>query len=934
MHYSVREVEYICMVNESRKNGRYPVSPDGKWHSGLHVWEKTVAYPLLGGQLVAYRIPKDYKKITRPNKITEEFYRSLRTDSERELYEKKFIMVTYYELISGKETQTDVYADGFILLKHKIDISGNSGENRDISFFSLYANIMPWDNKEEGYYKDYCAYNGVLPIIPFYQKHVFKVSNTPTTEYRYFACSSGDKVYEYCTCNIESVDEDNKTYSCRFANNRQATCGFDDIIAYLTYKPTGDNTIIYKKTMSKDKAMSSNEEDRDQEKEEDVLIKSKAVFVRTPRTITIKPHMYADTAWNKQTGYYEIEVYESDIKEEGNEKTKLYTALVKASEMSLTAGNGYLKENAPILQAAPSKGVTKGIRVHDGKTHQNPYGNTNRILEAGTAFEISEPEILSRTDKFLAFKWAGDTNTLPESGWFYNGDIRNNILVKITHREKYKQGETDIVEEEVRDNDVLGYSFQEPHAIGISYDAVVFFPSIGFMDKTPDAFFKGHVVPSGEPLYELNGSTLNETLKGHEEIILRNGTGGTGAPAGYTGFYYQGKTVYLPTSRLSVLEENLLDWSAFRKLNTEAGSGGTGFFNAVDTLAKNLFDKETDTDGDIFYDKKPQWIKDSFTNTAGGRAAKQEIRRIMCNHPLEWDKTHYLENGTVKASLEMFIAGEEWKRHLKEIAETLDIWDRLKSKTIKGTTFTKNSFWFAHPFYFINRLDRAGLVEFNPYFGLSFTRQWTENRVLASKRVTAKDNPGFAPLHERRDDAYDIENGYANNLRRDRNGNGYAVPTGLFNQEYLGTTVYLHEGVDLRGAEKSPIYALIPAKVINYGYTHNYGRTVILADLNKKGIYLLGHLSGYKLDTITRGAIVNVGDVVGYTGRSHGFKNEFSDTYFKQHLHISYYDVQYDPAKDTEINQQYVTKSDNDDLTFGGELQDKFWRDPFNHDKA
>jgi hypothetical protein len=73
----------------------------------------------------------------------------------------------------------------------------------------------------------------------------------------------------------------------------------------------------------------------------------------------------------------------------------------------------------------------------------------------------------------------------------------------------------------------------------------------------------------------------------------------------------------------------------------------------------------------------------------------------------------------------------------------LDIWKGLKGLGIEKFS-ARNSFWFAHPVYFLNNLDKAGLFnrEFNPYAGRLIEPRFHQDipRVVSS--------PGFAPAHE------------------------------------------------------------------------------------------------------------------------------------------------------------------------------------------
>ncbi|MCL2853722.1 MAG: hypothetical protein FWE20_11975 [Defluviitaleaceae bacterium] len=144
-----------------------------------------------------------------------------------------------------------------------------------------------------------------------------------------------------------------------------------------------------------------------------------------------------------------------------------------------------------------------------------------------------------------------------------------------------------------------------------------------------------------------------------------------------------------------------------------------------------------------------------------------------------------------------------------QTARAVDIWNRrdgtgLYGKRIQGlkggNTLTENNFWFAHPVYFLNHLDRAGLLDesFNPYANRVIARQESiGERPLRGRSVVVKDNPGFAPEFWQHSPAYEGATFKAN-------GQAYAVPTGIFNQEYHRVTrppyIHPHVGVDFRGS--------------------------------------------------------------------------------------------------------------------------------------
>jgi murein DD-endopeptidase MepM/ murein hydrolase activator NlpD len=190
------------------------------------------------------------------------------------------------------------------------------------------------------------------------------------------------------------------------------------------------------------------------------------------------------------------------------------------------------------------------------------------------------------------------------------------------------------------------------------------------------------------------------------------------------------------------------------------------------------------------------------------------------------------------------------------------------------------------------------------------------------------DNPGFAPKYKKREG-----NDYEGDIfKNPRTGESFAVPTGIFGQWYEEVGRW-HEGVDFRGEEGAPVYSLIHAKVVACGWTDTtYGQVVIFANENDKGMYMIAHLHEIAAG-IEKGVSVSPGGIVGKVGGSAYENGEKKLRRWNPHLHVSYYDLQYDEAsKDTGA----YGKTDTDgNISFGGNALigfDKFAeRNPFWH---
>jgi len=381
-----------------------------------------------------------------------------------------------------------------------------------------------------------------------------------------------------------------------------------------------------------------------------------------------------------------------------------------------------------------------------------------------------------------------------------------------------------------------------------------------------------------------------------------------------------------------VHEINLLDWKEyFNKL--EEDKDANAFFRVSEHVRKTIFG-EGNKEHTFVYDARN--LVNHIRKKEESDEERIEKRKIVCKYPLEFDKTIYLDGdevrGITRHKYDAGSKGDDTERHFKDIVHATDIWGEIKP--LKIPKFNKNSFWFAHPVYFINHLDKAGLLDnsFNPYEGKYLEKCWVSDPKLdpennfPPEKITVLDNPGFAPTSS---DSKFIG----------LNGQPYADITGLFDQMYEKKRddgvkmVYPHEGVDFRGSEKeTPIHSLITAKIIDYGAVRFYGRTIILADIINKGINLLGHLSAHRWKARGKGDIVYPGETVGYVGGSNADVDGNIFDNLAHHLHVSYYDSKYEPAD--KIEDIYFSNNKEKDLlyAFKNKMAISERKNPFKHD--
>ncbi|MDR0320571.1 MAG: M23 family metallopeptidase [Treponema sp.] len=395
-------------------------------------------------------------------------------------------------------------------------------------------------------------------------------------------------------------------------------------------------------------------------------------------------------------------------------------------------------------------------------------------------------------------------------------------------------------------------------------------------------------------------------------------------PETYYEFKIDQKSYYVPErdGKPSGLEpKNYLDFPQFFSI-LEGSESDDNIVCDYTKIVEKITDKELDF----------KELMDLYRSSTDENLERREkLHRLVCQHPFEWNKALY-DDGFVNRLKQNFSLTGERLTNLVDKMEKQDLWANPKEGEATIDELPKGQVWFAHPVYFINHLDKAGLLDrtFNPYENKEFTsvRQWTIERICERFIFPGKvyDNPGFAPRWEAHND------GFEGNVF-----DGYAVPTGFFNQQYYNTTkkeTYRHEGVDFRGSSGKEVVSFIYGKVINAGWlgggNDTYGRVLIVANTRDEGIYMLAHLSRIA-NGIQRGSIIEPNDVVAYVG---GSGNDYQENRWVSHLHISYYCGTYDVIKDSEGGENQYVVENNRKLVLRDELFPEKRRNPFKHDEV
>jgi len=408
--------------------------------------------------------------------------------------------------------------------------------------------------------------------------------------------------------------------------------------------------------------------------------------------------------------------------------------------------------------------------------------------------------------------------------------------------------------------------------------------------------------------------TESEKNENYEDFEVNNNCEYTDSTTGIIYYKINKKEIYVKKDDVKNCFADAFDWNKWFFDCTKQIGKSKGILCDKNALIKEI---ECNKELDELFNKAKKYYPLDFYRIFGGYGEndsnkklvdtiKKQTRKIVCKHPLEFDKSLFPEN---KDNCKDFskkyyeitkgtaVISPTTSSCLRTEAENFDIWEGGLDKI-----FTKgNDFYFLNPAYSLKHFERAGLFEFNPYKGKKYSEVFkTEtipsiigNNITETGETIVIDNPGFAPVYS--------TSGWGPNI------NGYTCVTGFFNQDYLSTKsgdgypyerrfhIFNHEGLDFRGAVGSEIKAFIYGTVLAYGTFNTYGRTIFIKNENSNGIFLLAHLSEFNKTILDSGHIYP-GDVVGKVGTSGTLsKNEQGvekiDGCYDAHLHISYFNI-------------------------------------------
>ena len=365
---------------------------------------------------------------------------------------------------------------------------------------------------------------------------------------------------------------------------------------------------------------------------------------------------------------------------------------------------------------------------------------------------------------------------------------------------------------------------------------------------------------------------------------------------------------YIEESKVESCMKSAFDWDVFFDNYTEpVGESEDILCDRTELL------KKVDASGfiDNFLNGR-RLTKEELQRIYGGgekfeQAGKirKEMRRVVCKHPLEWDKEKF--TNIKKSYDEKSFCGkmpQEQADNLAKIAEAIDLWKDGLSKL-----FMTNNLNFVHPVYFLHHLDKANVFEMNPYLGMTLTP------VFKGPAIKVKSNPGFAPVYDG-ERSSGVKEHFPDSLQDPTNprrhwatlncvfgySNGYTDDDGKKK---------FHTGIDLAGYVGTPIISFIEGEVWARTKHDAYGNVMIIKNANDNKLYLLAHLSQY----VASGTI-RPGDVVAKVGNT-GAASQGA------HLHLEVF------ICDFTIRKQVLNEAKNKEGDGEGTVLD--WTEGFNN---
>jgi len=845
-----KTAEYIFGSTENRIfEGRFPVGQNGFWHSGIHIRSPTI-HPLLEGQLVAYSIPETYTNVRRPRNISQTEWETLH-GYERALYE-----------VSGSKT---VFRNMRQVVKNTYRLVNPPQHERYTNGFFLIRHRLRTTVMGEGsqpkQLEFFTLYTNVAPAAGEEDFQPLQRARGQFPEIPFYK-KIGLKVaalersahhqHRYIEGNGQRIFHGN---SCEFWFNSddplaKLDCIFVEgtrVIEITLPEASITNRINPRYQTPRNSSVRIYRENMT-EQEADKNLDSFAVT-------TLKPGVsFRKSIAIQFQDFARVRVDQGEVEEEEKIEGEFAFFIVRISDLERdtnTPGTGTFNIDGLGVNPDHEQGTVAGIAVSNAA---NGSANTLDVLESGTEFELEDPQGFwqnrNQAEQFFALK--------REDGNGQNRYARINpsndegLQVSIVRDERYTIGQTVVT------ND------------------------------------KGQMLDQyallGEPIIQLDTDGGNPVPNSqHFDLVLlfeKNDFLQEGSPFGLYEYF-------------DILDK-IADGSAIslrRRIFEAAVEAIKLKGNIVLPIPREVIERGIERVWNLI--------------TAGNERREEKMlkRRLVSRHPLEWNKSLYLdEKGAVRPqTLKDFgITNKEREEIFIKHIEAIDIWSGLQDQTISGLDLSENNFWFAHPAYFADTLFRTGILDrsFNPYEGKTITVLADEINLKKRDQKDIQYSPGFTVILRDNDDR-----GYV------FNGVRYAHSTGLFNmprRNSEGRNI-IHTGVDFGAGEPNRrVVSLIHGRVwactwqgsvnARAGLTGGLGKIMLIKGIGDDKLYLLAHLADYLRDV---NAIIEPHDHVAITGTT-GFSTA-------EHLHVEVFtgvpddrDAVLMPASDKDANNNPI----------------------------
>jgi len=827
-----KNAEYIFSSNENRTfEGRFPVGQNGFWHSGIHVRSEKI-YPMLDGHLVAYRIADEYAEVDRPSSIFQSEWEALR-EFERYFYEpdrRCRVRRNTYSLRNQNPPPRERFTNGFFLVRH-----------------NLRTNIMGRDRTPKEL-EFFTLYTNIAPALErpegFQSLEQAREQDaeiafyeklqfrvaTPQRRPDYIEIK-GQRIFDRSLCEFRFDDEGYRI--CRFHGSAE-----EIRLPLASINNSDVDNPVYETCNAGVRIYDINmtEAHVDTGEMDNHAIAVLRVGARFRRSIQIRFQGFARVLVCQDTEIEEFLPGRERIEIPAG-STRYVEFLVRIRDLNLvTYGRGrfdmgeFNRSERDGIQY--SRGTFNGMLIRDAANNQ---ANVLGGLEVGEDVPFESPHDF----------WQN-----------YNGNVQFAVLHSEDNSRSY-----------LRIDSSGGDSLQ----VSITRDTRYRF---------------GETVITSNNGQDL-GLFTQDTLLGEPLAQLTT----NGQPARNGQFY----DLVLLLNDVSALEKNSPFglYGHFAVLEPENSDSPETFWQQVQTVLRLLPPAKLLIPGELV-----RMVLERALNAATAEnesAEEKAIKRVVVTrHPMEWDKSLYLDaNGNIRPDIrrDFGITNRERERAFIKHVSTIDIWSSLQGQSIAGLDLQENSFWFSHPAYFASVLYKSGILDmtFNPYEGYPFLEfQAVENTPeledflpLRSRTVTVTCNPGFAPTVKTSDVAI--------HRKRIKGHLFSSLFTSPFGVGRRGST-NVHSGIDLATERRrTPIIALVHGVVWAYpaNESSDFGKVMIIrgTGANNDKLYLLAHLHETPLPINTP---VKPGDEVAKTGNT-GTAGGREGTDAQIHLHLEVY---------------------------------------------